>query len=111
RLLHGMSVRSPAYASHWRDVLLGLFGHGSAVERLFSTHKLDVRSALAIIDAVENHMVEALQSRVDQARTAHKDFEERLRDYKSTGTFRGEAHEKEVFDHVRNMRGKEAKRY
>ena len=27
-LLHGMSVRSLAYASKWRDVLLGLFEHG-----------------------------------------------------------------------------------
>jgi len=36
---------------------------------------------------------------------------QRLNEYKSTGRFEGDEHEKEVFDRVRNMRGKNAKRY
>jgi hypothetical protein len=110
-LLHGMSVRSPAYSSHWRDVLVGLFERGSGIEWLSSTHKLDIRSALAIVDAIEKHIVDTLRNRFEQARTARSDFIERLTEYKSTGVFEGQAHEKEVFDRIRNMRGKYAKRY
>jgi hypothetical protein len=109
-MLYGMSVRSPAYASQWRDVLFGLFERGSAVERLSSSRKLDLRSALAIIDAIENYMIEALQSRIQQARTTRKDVLDRLKDYKATGVFKGDAHQKELFDRIRNMRAKEAKR-
>ena len=110
-LLHGMSVRSPAYASHWRDVLLGLFERGAAVERLSAAHDLDVRSALAIVDAIENHIIGSLQKRYEQARTTRKDILEQLKEYTATGVFRGEPHEKELLDRVRNMRAKDAKRY
>jgi len=110
-LLHGMSVRSPAYNSHWRDVLIGLFGHGGATQYLSSRHSLDVQTALAIIDAIENHILGTLQSRVEQARTSHQDILERLKNYMRTGAFVGEAHEKGLFDQVRNMGRKNAKRY
>jgi hypothetical protein len=56
-------------------------------------------------------MVGSLQSRFQKARETRKDILERLKNYKATGTFKGEALEKELFDRVRNMRAKEAKRY
>jgi hypothetical protein len=110
-LLHGMSVRSPAYASHWRDVLHGLFDHGSALERLSSSNNIDLRSALAIIDAFEEHITESLMGRFEQAREAREDILSHLKDYIATGKFKGEANKKELFDRIRNMRGKERKQY
>jgi hypothetical protein len=110
-LLHGMSVRSPAYSSHWRDVLLGLFEHGIAVERVLSSQMLDVRGVLSIVDAIEKYINDALQTRIREARSASKDFWERLNEYRTTGIFKGKPDEKELFDRVRNMRAKEAKRY
>jgi hypothetical protein len=110
-LLHGMSVRSPAYSSHWREVLVGLFGNGSAIERLSADHSLDVHTALAIVDAIENFITGAMSDRIQKAREAYNDISSRLKEYKKTGIFKGEAHEKELFDRVRNMRPKEAKKY
>jgi hypothetical protein len=110
-LLHGMSVRSPAYASHWLDVLHRLFDQGSAIERLSSSKNIDLRGVLAIIDALEAHITESVAGRFEQARAARKDVMTRLKEYISTGTFKGEAHQKELFDRVRNMRAKERKRY
>jgi hypothetical protein len=110
-LLYGMSVRSPSYASHWRDVLLGLFEHGNAVEHLSFDQSLDVRSALAIVDAIERHIIETFEGRVEKARTTREDLLSRLEDYTESGIFKGAVHEKELFDRVRNMRAKERKRY
>jgi len=110
-LLHGMSVRSPAYSSHWREVLLGLFEDGTGIEWLSTTHNLDIHNALAIIDGIEKHLLGSLRERFEKARTERKDFVRRLNDYKSTGRFKGEAQDKELFDRVRNMRGKDAKQY
>ena len=81
------------------------------MEWLSTTHNLDVHNALAIIDGIEKHILERLDGRFERARTARKDFLQRLNEYKSTGRFEGDEHEKEVFDRVRNMRGKNAKRY
>jgi hypothetical protein len=85
-LLHGMSVRSPAYSSHWRDVLLGLFKRGSAVEHLAATCKLDIETALAVVDAIEQHLVDGTQARVHKAKIAFKDFHKRLQEYKASGS-------------------------
>jgi hypothetical protein len=110
-LLHGMSVRSPAYSSHWRDVLHGLFGHGAAAEYLSKTRSLDIDSTLKIIDAIEKHITNSISGRFKQARDTYHDFLETLKIYKSTGRFNGKAEEKALFDRVRNMRRKDAKRY
>ena len=110
-LLHGMSVRSPAYSSHCRDLLLGLFQSGSAAEYLNSSHNLDVRMALASVDAIETHIAESIQGRIEQARHSGRDFWKQLKDYQATGIFKGESYSKELFDLVRNMRAKDAKRY
>jgi hypothetical protein len=110
-LLHGMSVRSPAYASHWRDVLRGLFDHGSAIERLSSAKSIDLRGTLTIIDTIEEHITESLAGRFAQARATREDILSRLKEYIATGIFEGETREKELFDRVRNMRAKERKRY
>lgn len=106
-----MSVRSPAYSSHWRDVLVGLFSSGAVIERLAENSNLDIRGALAVVDAIEQHIANSAQERMDRARAAFKDFQARLSVYIATGKFSGPSHEKDVFDRVRNMRGKEAKRY
>ena len=110
-LLHGMAVRSPAYAAHWRDVLLGLFSTGSAAEWLSQAKGIDVRGALAIIDAIESHIVGTFTGRVQQARKTYDELIEQLKQYKATGVFAGEASGKELLDRLRNMRKKEAKRY
>jgi hypothetical protein len=110
-LLHGMSVRSPAYSSHWRDVLVGLFTSGGGIEWLSRKHHLDIQTTLAIIDGIEKHIVKTLEDRIRQARDARVEFSQRLTEYKRTGVFKGKEHEKETFDRVRNMRNKDAKRY
>jgi hypothetical protein len=112
-LTHGMSVRSPAYSSHWREVLLGLFEDtgNAGIQWLSTSHALDVHSALAVIDGIEKHILGSVNERFQKARTERKNFLQRLNDYKSTGRFKGEAHEKELFDQVRNIRGKKAKHY
>ncbi|MGH2376834.1 MAG: hypothetical protein ACRDIC_25665, partial [bacterium] len=110
-LLHGMFVRSPAYASHWRDVLLELFGHGSTAEQLSAKHGLHVRSALSIIDSIESHISKVLDGRLQQAQTVYKETTEHLKQYMATGTFEGGEDEKTVLDRMRNMRAKDRKRY
>lgn len=71
-LLHGMSVRSPAYSSDWRDVLLGLFGDGGGMEWLSTTHNLDVHCALAIIEGIEKYILDTIHERFEEARTARE---------------------------------------
>lgn len=110
-LIHGMSVRSPAYSLHWRDVLIGLFGGGAHAEHLLSKHSLDIESALKIIDAIENYINTAMSERVAKARNTYHDIFERLKSYKETGKFNGSEEDKELFDRIRNMRAKEAKSY
>jgi hypothetical protein len=86
-LIHGMSVRSPAYSSHWRSVLLGLFDSGHAAEKLSDEYELDIHSALSIIDAIEDCITSALNQRFEKARATYQDIFERLKGYKSTGVF------------------------
>jgi hypothetical protein len=110
-MLHGMSVRSPAYASHWRDLLLELFGHGSAIEHLSTAQGLEIHSVLRVIDAIEEHITSTLGERFQQARRTYQDLSDRLKVYQTTGVFSGDEEEKALLDRVRNMRNKEATRY
>src|SRR5690242_4387581 len=50
-ILHGIAVRSPAYAFHWRELLRGLFG-GSPLDQILETHDLGIDAALKIIEAI-----------------------------------------------------------
>jgi hypothetical protein len=89
----------------------GIVRARAAAEYLSKTRSLDIDSTLKIIDAIEKHITNSISGRFKQARDTYHDFLESLKIYKSTGRFNGKAEEKELFDRIRNMRRKDAKRY
>lgn len=108
-LLHGIAVRSPAYSSHWRDVLRGLFSSRGPAGEFAKTHGLEIGNALAIVDAIESHITRSITERLDQARKTHQDLLAQLKNYMSTGVYVGDPESKLLIDRLRNMRSKERK--
>ena len=110
-LLHGISVRSPAYSSHWRDVLVGLFSSRAASEELSRTYRLDIGSALRLVDCIESFITSAIMDRFEHAKETQDQIFTELKNYMSIGSYRGAPEHKALIDRLRNMRSKDRKQY